>query len=60
MQWMTLQELRGVLERRRPAWENEVGDLEGVLAGDQLLALGEDAGRHQLIQHELLRRPNND
>jgi len=60
VQWMTLQELRGVLERRRPAWENEMGDLEGVLAGDQLLALGEDAGRDQLVQHELLRRPNND
>jgi hypothetical protein len=59
VQWMTLQELRVELDRTRPAWDVEVEDLEGVLAGDQLQALGEDAARHQLLQHELLRRPNN-
>jgi hypothetical protein len=57
---MTLQELRDELDRTRAAWEAQVGDLEGVPAGDQLPDLREDAGRHQLVQHELLRRPNND
>jgi hypothetical protein len=50
---MTLQELRDELDRTRAAWEAEAGDLEGVPAGDQLRALGEDAGHHQLVQHEL-------
>jgi hypothetical protein len=59
VEWMTLQELRDELDRTRPAWEAEVGHLEGVLAGDQLQALGEDAARHQLLHHELLKRPNN-
>jgi hypothetical protein len=54
-----VRELRDELDRTRAAWEAEVGDLEGVPAGDQLPALGEDAGRHQLVQRELLRRPNN-
>lgn len=59
VQWMTLLELRDELDRTRPAWEAEVEDLEGVLGGDQRQALGEDAARHQLLQHELLKRPNN-
>jgi hypothetical protein len=59
VQWMTLQELRAELDRTRPAWKAEVGDRESVLTGGQLPALGEDAGRHRLVQHELLRRPNN-
>jgi hypothetical protein len=43
----------------RTAWEAEVGDLEAVLAGDQLPALAEGWGRHRLVLHELLRRPDN-
>jgi hypothetical protein len=58
VQWMTLQELRDELDRTRPAWEAEVGEL-GVLTDGQLPALGEEARRHQLVAHELLRRPNN-
>jgi hypothetical protein len=59
VKWMTLQEVREELDRTRAAWEAQVGDLEGAPAGDQLPALGENAGRHRLVQHEPLRRPNN-
>ena len=56
--WMTLQELRDELGRTRPAWD-ELADLDEVLQDGQPRGLGQDAGRHQLVQHELLRRPNN-
>ena len=59
MQWMTLQELRNELGRTRPAWDAAGGDLDGVLAEDQLLVVGQDAQRLRLIQNELLPRPNN-
>jgi 4-carboxymuconolactone decarboxylase len=57
VQGMTLQELRDELDRTRPAWEGEVGDLEGVLTDTQRPALGEEARRHQVVANELLRRP---
>jgi len=60
LQWMTLQELRDELERTRPAWDAEVADLDGVLAGSELAALSEDAHRHQMVANELLRRPSED
>jgi hypothetical protein len=47
VQWMTLAEPRGELERTRPAWE--VVDLDGVLAHGQLPPLSHDAQRHQLV-----------
>jgi hypothetical protein len=47
VRWMTLQELRDELERTRPAWDAEVADLDGVLAGGELSALSEDAHRHR-------------
>ena len=58
VQRMTLQELRDELERTRPAWDAEVADLDGVLAGGELSALSEDAHRHQMVANELLRRPS--
>ena len=60
VQWMTLQELRDELERTRPAWEAELGDLDDVLTDGELPALGEDAHRHQIVTDELLRLPSND
>jgi len=60
VQRMTLQELRDELERTRPAWDAEVADLDGVLAGGELSALSEDAHRHQMVADELLRRPSED
>ena len=59
VQWMTLQELRDELERTRPAWAAGQTDQDGLLAGGQLPALGEDAQRHRLVANELLRRPSN-
>jgi len=59
VKWMTLQELRDELDRTRPAWEAEVGELGGVLTDGQLPSLGEEVRRHQLVANELLRRPNN-
>jgi len=59
VQRMALQELRDELYRTRPAWEAEVGDLEGVLTDGQRPALGQEARRHQLVASELLRRPNS-
>jgi hypothetical protein len=58
VKWLTLQQLRDELDRTRPAWD-ELADLDDVLQDGQLPALGEDARRHQLVQNELLRRPNN-
>ena len=49
VQWMTLPELRDELERTHPAWEAEVADLDGVLVDGQLLALSQDAHRHQVV-----------
>ena len=49
VQRMALQELRDELYRTRPAWEAEVGDLEGVLTDGQRPALGQEARRHQLV-----------
>ena len=56
VQWMTLQELRDELERTGQAWETL--DLDGVLADGEVAALREDAHRHQMVAHELLRRPS--
>jgi hypothetical protein len=56
VQWMTQQELRDELERTRPAWEAGVADLDGVLAGGQHPALGEEAHRYQMVENELLQR----
>ena len=57
MQWMTLPELRGELERTRPAWATT--DVDGVLAHGQLPMLSQDGDRHQEVADEPLRRPNN-
>lgn len=59
VQWMTLKELRIELDRTRPAAWDERADLDEVLQDDQVPALGQDARCHQLVQNELLRRPNN-
>jgi hypothetical protein len=56
VQWMTQQELRDELERTRPAWEAGHADLDGVLAGGQHPAWGEEAHRYQMVENELLRR----
>jgi len=58
VQWMRLQELRDELDRTRPAWD-ELSDLDDVLEDGELAVLSEDAGRHELVLNELLRRPNN-
>jgi hypothetical protein len=58
VQWMTLQELRDELGRTRPAWD-ELADLDDVLEDGQNPSVAGDARRHQLVQNELLRRPNN-
>jgi hypothetical protein len=58
VQWMTLQELRDDLYRTQAAWEAEL-DSNGVLTGEPLPALSQDAHRHQEVVDELLRRPNN-
>ena len=55
---MRLQELRDELDRTRPAWD-ELSDLDDVLEDGELAVLSEDAGRHELVLNELLRRPNN-
>lgn len=58
VQSMSLPELRDELDRTRPAWD-ELADLDDVLREGQLPVLGDDAQRHQRVQHELLRRPSN-
>lgn len=58
VQWMTLQELRDEFNRTRPAWD-ELADLDDVPDDDELPALRKDARCHELVLHELLRRPNN-
>jgi hypothetical protein len=55
---MTLQKLRGELDRTRPAWD-ELADLDDVLEDGELPALSKDACRHERVLNELLRRPNN-
>ena len=57
VQWMTLPELRGELERTGPLWQ--AADLDRFLADGQLPALGKDVHRHQLVANELVRRPSN-
>jgi hypothetical protein len=56
VQWMTLQELRDELNRRQAAWEAELNP-NGVLTGEPLPTLSQEAHRHQEVVNELLRRP---
>jgi len=58
VQWMTLQELRAELSRTCASWD-ELADLDDVLHDGKLPAVSEDARCHELVLHELLRRPNN-
>jgi hypothetical protein len=58
VRWLTLQELRDELHRTQAAWEAEL-DPNGVLTGEPLPALSQDAHRHQEVVDELLRRPSD-
>jgi hypothetical protein len=57
VQWLTLQEIRNELARTLSTWESV--DLDEVLTGGPLPVLGQAVQSHQLVAHELLRRPSS-